>query len=468
MTYDSTSTGDDQIRSSASSGTKSTKTNLGVDIVESHPPNSDPSSISFNTTNINGYKVHLNEKIDISPENQKSTPPPNINNNVITDEHQTATSSTSTSNCENDAICYNQVLDDEIRSRLDKLNALSDLINSLERQFDEANSLFRETLKCSTDRLSSIAKALGYKYIRHARVYHEAKSSVEQTQSDCQKACIQFEQANKDHQFAKKAIKNAELKLKEIAGETANGVISTPNVDVNLVNTNFQELKLAEVSKFGKDGNNDTLIDQKFDQNPQKSSSCDTEKNSSIPIALESTLQTTTLANENVDQVTTSSVDAPNEPKNSTALVIDNAESNNQNDEKLDLSPTSIITYAAKLSEELNQAINKLIEAEIKRGQSERQHLERANKLMIAQENLMKLEREYGPAIRRSQLYFDESKRFNAKLDSVKKDICRISEEILAAKQAYARTLSELEQFSDDLHDNSEVIVAKQQPLSKN
>lgn len=467
MTYDSTSTGDDQIRSSASGGTKSTGSSLGVDIVESHPSNSDSSSDSFNT-NINGYKAELNEKIDISSESRKSTPSPNINNNVITDEHHTATSSSSALNGENDAICYNQVLDDEIRSRLDKLNALSDLINSLERQFDEANSLFRETLKCSTDRLSSIAKALGHKYIRHARVYHEAKLSVERTQSDCQKACIQFEQANKDHQFAKKAIRDAELKLKEVAEETANGVISTPNVDINSVNVNFHELKLAEASKLGKDGSNDSLIEQKFDQGPKKSSSCDTETNSSIPITLESTLQTATIANENEDQVTTSSVDAPSEPENSTAHVLDNTESISQNDEKLNLSPTSIITYAAKLSEELNQAINKLIEAEIKRGQSERQHLERANKLMIAQENLMKLEREYGPSIRRSQLYFDESKRFNAKLDSVKKDICRISEEILAAKQAYARTLSELEQFSDDLHDNSEVVVAKRQTLSRN
>lgn len=466
MTYDSTSTGDDQIRSSGSGETKSSNGNLGINIVEPNPSQRD--SNSFNEKNIDSLGNELNERNDATSHSRKSTPPstplPNINDNNIADEHHIATTSSSALNGENDAICYNQDLDNEIRSRLDKLNALSDLINSLERQFDEANSVFRETLKCSTDRLSSIAKALGHKSIRHARVYHAARLSVEQTQSDCQKACVQFEQANKDHQIAKKAIRDAELKLKEVAGKTANGVISIPNVNVNSISVNVLKLKLTEDSREEEDGH--LSINKQLEGCSQKSS-CDTETNSSIPIALDSKIQDETISNtSSVDQVSTSSIDVTDSSnsESSTAQVTDVIESNSQDNEKVGLSPSSIITYAAKLSEELNQAVVKLIEAETKRGQSERQHLERANKLMIAQENLMKLEREYGPSIRRSQLYFDESKRFNAKLDSVKRDICRISEEILAAKQAYAKTLSELEQFSDDLHDSSEVIVAKRRP----
>lgn len=466
MTHDSTSTGDDQIRSSVSGETKSNNGNLGVDIVETHPTNSDSSSDSFNK-NIDSHRNELDETIDLTSQSRKSTPLstslPTINNNVISNENHTANTSSPVLNGGNDAICYNQVLDNEIRTRLDKLNALSDLINSLERQFDEANSVFRETLKCSTDRLSSIAKALGHKSIRYARIYHAARLSVEQTQSDCQKACVQFEQANKDHQFAKKAIRDAELKLKEVAGETANGVMSIPNVDVNSICVNVHELKLTEDSR-AKDSHSSSTNNQL--EECSRDLQCDTEKNSPIPIAVDSKIQEETKINDSVDQVTTSSIDFinSNNLENSIAQNIDVAESNNQDDEKLSQSPSSIITCATKLSEELNQAIVKLIEAETKRCQSEMQHLERANKLILAQENLMKLEREYGPSIRRSQLYFDESKRFNAKLDSVKRDICRISEEILATKQAYARTLSELEQFSDDLHDNSEVIVAKRRP----
>lgn len=458
MTYDSTSTGDDQVRSSVSGGIKSNGS--VTDLVESIHLEGD--------TGITNHHSHENEIIDpmnASSHNHgpsSSIPLPNNsnnnnNNNNVIDEHHAATSSDS--NFEgSEAICYNKVLDDQIRFRLDKLNALSDLINSLERQFDEANSSFRETLKCSTDRLSSIAKALGHKSIRHARIYHAAKISVEQTQSDCQKACVQFEQANKDHQFAKKAIKDAELRLREVAEQTTNGVIAIPNIDLDSIGIDLCKLKLAEDLEGKKDGG---AIEHQLNEHSE--SSCDKETNSSFPTAFELT-QESKISKVHADQVDTSSSDSTASSVGmSTAQVTNFAQSYKKGDEKA----TYLISNAAKLSEELNQAILKLIEAETKRGQSERQHLDRASKLMIAQENLMKLEREYGPSIRRSQLYFDESRRFNAKLKSVKGEICRISEEILAAKQAYAQTLSELEQFSDkihDLHGDSNVIVAKREP----
>lgn len=328
-------------------------------------------------------------------------------------------------------ICYNQILDDEIRSRLDKLNALSDLINSLERQFDEANIVFRDTLKCSTDRLSSIAKTLGTKSIRHGRIYHAAKLSVEQSQSDCQKACVQFEQANKDHQFAKKAIKDAELKLTEIAGDRENVAGPTSDIsdsiDMEQLNLDDPETKSNYCNLKACDNNGEKL-DSETNEN---------ETNTSGHEVSSSTLE----ANKQTS--------AGHEIENSNFAFNTN------------VSPTTtLIKNSAKLSEELNQAIMKLIEAERQRGLSERLHSDRANKLMIAQENLIKLQREHGPSIRRSQLYFDEAKRFNAKLSSVKGGICKISEDILAAKQAYAQTLSELEQFSDNLHDNSKTIAS--------
>lgn len=308
----------------------------------------------------------------------------------------------------NGVACYDQILNDEIRTRLDKLNALSDLINSLEGQFDEANSFFRDTLQCSTRRLSEIAKTLGKNSVRQGRIYHTAKIYLEQSQSDCQRACVQFEQANKDHQCAKDAIREAEQKLREIAGKPANDVITTSYSDVNSID--MQKLCISDES-------------------------CPTQSNSSA-----------SSQNEKHDNSNSESSTVSNNC-NSIAQSYCASSSSGINSKS-----------AAELSEDLNKAIMSLVEAEKQRGQSERQHLDRANKLMIAQENLTKLEREHGPSIRRSQLYFDEAKRFNAKLSSVKGDICRISDEIIAAKQAYARTLSELEQFSDDLHDSSHKI----------
>lgn len=338
------------------------------------------------------------------------------------------------------ANCYNSELDDEIRSRLDKLNALSDLINSLERQFDDANSVFRETLKCSTDRLSSIAKALGKKSIKQGRVYNAAKLSVEQSQSDCRKACVQFEQANKDHQVAKNAIKEAELKLMAAGGQKLVNGTKPVTAGTNIGTIDISKLNLHDHEPSQALGSEKLSINHSL---------CDNNIESS------STTELPTSSNH---------INFPARPTTfPSKLVSDPKETHIQNgqcDEKL-LSPNTVINNnAAILSEELNQAITRLIEAERIRGQSQRQHMDRANKLMLAQETLMKLERDHGPSIRRSQLYFDEAKRFNAKLNSVKGDICRINEDIIAAKQAYAQTLSELEQFSDDLHVNSETSVS--------
>lgn len=319
--------------------------------------------------------------------------------------------------------CADRLLDDEIKSRLDRLNALSDLINSLELQFDEANSVFRNTLKCSTDRLSTIARTLGDKSIKYGRVYHAAKISVEQSQSDCQRACVLFEQANKDHQFARKAIKDAELKLRKVAGSTEKGVITLSDLHATTNSIDLSKLTLKEApSPAGRLQNSASASDL-------LSTSCD------MP---EATNSIKTINSESLNRLDSRGRQLNDRDKFQVT--------------ESDLKPEPGANSVAELSEELNQAINKLVEAENKRGQSERQHLDNANKLIVAQENLMKLEREYGNSIRRSQLYFDEAKRFNAKLNSVKGDICRISEDIIAAKQAYARTLEDLEQFSDGLH----------------
>ena len=356
-----------------------------------------------------------------------------------------------------DGSCYNEVLDDEIRNRLDKLNALGDLINSLERQFDEANNLFGDTLKCSTDRLSIIAKTLGTKSIKYGRVYHAAKISVEQSQSDCQRACVQFEQANNDHQFAKRAIKEAELKLRNIAGDNGlNGVITTPNTNLAL-ESDLKKLHLNDRSQPASPPTIEGVQQQEIRYNDAECDiSCTKER------LREQTTSSTSITAATLD------VSSSSNTQSSSSCEEEDEDNNNvhSNGERVadksehvpDLCETAKVSISTdhattKLSEELNQAIIRLIEAEKRRCLSEKHHQDEANKLMLAQENLLKIERDYGPSIKRSQFYFDEAKRFNARLNSVKRDICRISEEILAAKQSYAQTLSELEQFSEDLHE---------------
>lgn len=360
------------------------------------------------------------------------------------------------------------ILNDEIRARLDKLNTLSDLINSLERQFDEANCLFRETLKCSTNRLSSIAKSLGKKSIRQGRVYNEARVNVEQSQTDCQRACIQYEQANKNHQIAKQAIQEAELKLRCVSTSASNGVISKQGENA-IDSINFDQLSLDNcgANEAHNVDHKQTSNDSKRHRTAQSSSISPTSaahsdqdiklsdpvENDPAQSSLDERLQTA--PRSSCDEHEPYSEDETNDQmqQTMTPTQINGSSSKHDNDtQAFDASDTKIMKDTTRLSEDLNQAIVRLIKAEEERGLSERQHLDHANKLIVAQENLFRLEREYGASIRRSQMYFDEAKRFNAKLNSVKSDINRLSEEIIGAKQAYAKALSELEEFSETLH----------------
>lgn len=269
-----------------------------------------------------------------------------------------------------DGVAHDPLLDEEIRNRLDKLNAISDLIYSLEVQSDQANAQFRETLRCSAEKLSGIAKNLGRNYIQQGRVYQAAKLSLEQTRADCQRACVQFEQANNDHQQAKLAIREAESKLLEMNTVRRPVTLSATSVD-------------HECDKMAARGSSSSTVDN-------KDPTADTDA--------------TRLAN------------------------------------------------SAKLSEELNQALMRLRDAEERRRRSEKLHSEQANKLIVAQENLTRLEREHGPSIRRAQVYFEEAERLNAKLNTVKNSIARVRQDLIGAKEAYAKALSDLEQFSEDLH----------------
>lgn len=410
----------------------SSSTQLGLSqLTEStstqQPLESDASETRRNSTNENNNTIGLPPTSRIIGSDSSATDPIQVEEEEV-------------------AICYNPVLDNEIRTRLDKLNALSDLINSLELRFDQANMLFRETLKCSTDRLSTIAKTLGSKSIQHGRIYQEAKLSVEKTQTDCQRACVQFEKANNDHQSAKEAIRDAEIRLKEMSCDTVDN-----SKFARVCSSGIEFNDLGRLSLDGDDDDDcDYDVGSKQECSDSPKLSCDNRPRGDIsgPMRAASTSDANVCLHENCETKSSPTTDRGNAKQNAQN------EGNASNHAMPSHDETKILN-AAKLSEELNHAINRLIAAEKKRRQSEKLHMDQANKLMMAQENLIKLEREYGTSIKRSQVYFDEARRFNVRLNSVKSDIARISEEIIAAKQAYAKTLQELERFSENLHLNT-------------
>lgn len=374
----------------------------------------------------------------------------------------------------------NSELDDEIRSRLDKLNALSDLINSLEVQFDEANGQFREILKCSTYRLSLIAKKLGSKSINYGRKYHAVKVFVEQSQSDCQKACVQFEKANNDHQYAREAIRVAESKLLEITSRSNSLAQTIDNNNIVIASSKSSDSldsSSHDILKENAERLNRLAISDCTTPTPTStstpaptSSSNDVVKQYSIKTTSDKAFEYSGKIDNNNQCKPQALNQPPIDTANSSPAVSDHL-ATLQSTASDDSFKEQDLEDATKLSESLNAALFRLMEAEQKRQESERLHLDETNKLIIAQEDLQKLEREHGNSIRKSQLYFDEANRFKARLNSVKSDIRRISDDIVSAKQAYAKTLRELEQFSEDLHlmsaNAKQIVTSSDAPSSK-
>lgn len=295
------------------------------------------------------------------------------------------------------------ILNEQIRNKLEKLNALSDRINDLERQSDHTNKLFRETLKYSSDRLREQALSLGIKSIKRSRVYQAAKLSVEQTQNNCQEACLRYERANRDHQDARDAIKIAEDKLKKIKASSSR----KPDKESQLTVENFNDLGKIETHN-----SLETVAGQ---------------------------LNSLSLENHNGDE-------------DKTHDTIDEKNAHHY------LASGTSAQDTAKVSEELNFALAKLAEANELRASCQKEHMSKTNELMIAQENLIRLEREFSVSIKKTRPYFEEAKKFNAKLDSLKLENKRLIEDVNKTKQDYSRALRDLELFSDDLRTKQKLI----------
>ncbi|XP_014666790.1 PREDICTED: SH3 domain-binding protein 5-like [Priapulus caudatus] len=103
-------------------------------------------------------------------------------------------------------------IDPRIQGELERLNSATTEINRLEKEVDAANSVFRTTLSESSQQLKQLAKKLG-KSVEKARPYYEARDVAFKAHREAQKAAIQFQRANSEHQAAKETIYLAEQRL---------------------------------------------------------------------------------------------------------------------------------------------------------------------------------------------------------------------------------------------------------------
>ncbi|KRZ53062.1 SH3 domain-binding protein 5-like, partial [Trichinella nativa] len=92
-----------------------------------------------------------------------------------------------------------------VHEELEKLNIATDVINKLELQLDEAQTMFRDAQSSWTQKLSQMAKKLGT-CIEKSRPYYEARIKVLEAQQEAQRAALRFERANRMHSIAKQQV----------------------------------------------------------------------------------------------------------------------------------------------------------------------------------------------------------------------------------------------------------------------
>jgi chromosome segregation ATPase len=88
-----------------------------------------------------------------------------------------------------------EIVDPRIEDKLEELNSWTDRINSYEKEFDEANAVFRSFLTDYSDKLKAFGRKIGTKSIQDARAYYEAKDKAATAQCRCQKTVVAYEKA---------------------------------------------------------------------------------------------------------------------------------------------------------------------------------------------------------------------------------------------------------------------------------
>ncbi|XP_053212110.1 SH3 domain-binding protein 5-like [Panonychus citri] len=111
--------------------------------------------------------------------------------------------------------------------------------------------------------------------------------------------------------------------------------------------------------------------------------------------------------------------------------------------------------------EMLNQANIKLMEAETMKKESERLHQLSMKDFHSAETILFNLKKKLKTPLHRSKVYFDEKKRFQKKLVSLKEEIESIISQINRSKACYAATLRELEAISEEIHEKRNCSLIK-------
>ena len=102
--------------------------------------------------------------------------------------------------------------------------------------------------------------------------------------------------------------------------------------------------------------------------------------------------------------------------------------------------------------EMLNHATMKVMEAESLKTASEAEHAKRAAFFTKAEQEVQQLEKKLKKHIQKSRPYFEEKDAFNKTLESQKKRVHKLQDEVRKSKADYANSLRALEDISESIH----------------
>lgn len=126
------------------------------------------------------------------------------------------------------------------------------------------------------------------------------------------------------------------------------------------------------------------------------------------------------------------------------------------------------IMFDSAWQEMLNHATMKVMEAEALKTASEAEHAKRAAFFTKAEQEVQTLEKKLKKHIQKSRPYFEEKDAFNNTLESQKKRVQKLQEEVRASKLEYAKSLRALEDISESIHARRKLRMQYKMDVIKN
>ncbi|XP_071804319.1 SH3 domain-binding protein 5-like [Asterias amurensis] len=133
--------------------------------------------------------------------------------------------------------------------------------------------------------------------------------------------------------------------------------------------------------------------------------------------------------------------------------------------EMVDLAEQGLIQegrkFDANWQEMLNHATMKVAEADQEKRVSEQEHMQTASEFHRVERELKNMQKSLRRTINKSRPYFEMKSKLNFQLETLQKRVHELQGRVTNSKEAYSNALHNLEQISDEIHEQRRYQAAK-------